>query len=300
VDTISDVAEGETSPALALEGDGTAHVAFVNAQGLGHRSNAGGTWTGGPITGDAVGEVAIAPGPRIAFASPAGRLSLAVPDGDGWRTETLVTDRSSFHLAAATDGCGALHLVHDASPVDAVYHTTDAPGVWATLPVERHTLQGLPSVAADRTGDAHFAFYDDEGWVIHRGPAGRRPIEQAVLDESVRAGTAIAVAPDGTVHVVWTTRGAIRHARGDQVTTVSDDATLARPALAVDAAGVLHLVWNADGTRILHATDRSGAWETVQVSPGATGAPAIALDASGRPRVVFATGATTLGFASCD
>jgi hypothetical protein len=123
------------------------------------------------------------------------------------------------------------------------------------------------------------------------GPVAAAPASiESFWSSDVGTGWAqsAAVAPDGTLRVVYAASDGIWYARQDGTgawtrTLVSNAVVSTIPRLALDSHGYAHVTYvRTDPIGIRYATDRFGTWREFQIS-GTNGDrnPAIAVDAEG-------------------
>jgi plastocyanin len=245
--------------ALAIDGQGKHHVAWATSKGLFYSTDAGGSFS----TPDKVST------------SPSYGTSIAVADdGTAWiswygggslnvahgKSAAWTVDKAAPNAGPATDPAiaSAIRLTKSGTPVvafDSSGHTVVAsrPGItWRNAVVPGDGGYGV-SLALDKDGNPHVAYYDAGGGIHHAHSIGGAPWE--VTDLGTTAG-AKAGQPDAR----WST------------------------GIAVDDQGVHYVTWADTGAnQIVLATNKGGqfASQALQGSEGGTN-PSIAVSADGK------------------
>jgi hypothetical protein len=154
-------------------------------------------------------------------------------------------------------------------------------------------LPSATSLALDAGGAVHVAYHDgDADDLVHASNASGAWVRELV-DGGLITGTAIGVAPDGTIHIAyiqwpdccdpvlaraWT-------GGGEWSTEVLEDVHDAgTPTVAIESSGIVHVfdAWepvNGDG-QVFHFTDAGGQWErsTLDQSGGPVVSVAVDVD----------------------
>jgi subtilisin family serine protease len=257
-------------PAVAVEGNGTAHIVAGiqdgSASGLYYVTNDGGTWTSLRLTtnvSDSSADVAVdaAGGVHVVYS----RLGLGVwyryrsPAGT-WSAAQRAFDGVTYRAAIALDGGGKAHVaigVMDGfNTIDGVMYATNKSGAWATKSVEG-AQAGFPSIAVDPTGKVGIAYRRHTGAPV---------------------GIVVALESAGTFAKSF-------------VRTFSDGAGAGNLAHAIDGNGHSHVIlgrgMGSSSPGVWYATNASGAWLLQKVAHGFPNAAAIAVDATGRPHIAF-------------
>lgn len=299
---------GWTDPvSIAVDGSDKLHAAWHGRWST-ERS---GTWTtvdlavGGNISSLVLGKDGL---PRLATSDTiwygfdyAVVVSQAVRT---WSAKRLATTWASGGIAVA-DTTGALHVAWQSSSgtTSGLRYATDASGTWtyAWITTDPEASNQF-SLAVDATGKAHVAYWSGIG-----GGSNSRGIRYATnasgswASEVVTTGNdhfpGIAIGPDGSPWVSIDRDAGVRlfHRTGGAWAPVPIPgwATGAWGGrLAIDSAGAVHLAMyrTSPTPGIAYATNASGAWVSRVFADGAAAAPALALDAAGRPHVVFTDG----------
>lgn len=269
----ADVAPVAGRAGVAFAGDAV-HVAF-GAPALTYGTDAGGAWrletvdaTASPDLPPAVALAADGT-PHVVFADGSA-LRHAARGGAGWSLETVADDGvaapyASCGVAAAFDAAGRLHVA-----------------------------SCLPRSAAALVTSVRHAVRDAGGWTA------------TVLDEASPASApALAVGPDGAVHVLYTGRSVEAASRcgwaaplrravlrgGEWSLETVDPLALGSPALALDPAGVPNAAYVGNCTELRHAVAADGvAWRTSILGTGVTAGDELrlALGAGGAAYVAWA------------
>jgi len=237
---------------------------------------------------------------------PVGARHVSYPDGTGdalvhaddgtgpWLLETVDSAAGPVH-ALALDAGGAAHLVYgkaDGLGTD-LYHASNSPGSWVS---ER--LLGLSDtrladadMLVDSAGVVHMALTlgDAAGCsVLYMRGAGGSWTEQWLAADSY-CGVALALDPDGSLHLAYTRRLDLVHgvlASGSWLPETLDSFSWIggqRLGMAVDPAGRVHLAYQDQNQDLKYATNQGGTWDYyfIDASCNVGGQPAIAVDAAG-------------------
>ncbi|OGS49659.1 MAG: hypothetical protein A3K65_06835 [Euryarchaeota archaeon RBG_16_68_12] len=243
---------------------------------------------------------------------PTARVLARAPGGD-WTAlyPPTTTGNASDRTSLAIDSRGRLHLAWtEAVSTDRqVFYARYEGGVWTPALQLSHSVgyAGFPSIAVDARDRAHVAWYATPDGVNYqilyrRLEASGWTSERALTSASSDAtNPALALGPDGVVHVVWSrlarqvsTRTEVAYLRleGDEVVEeLALSAPLvsaATPSLVVAGNGTVHVVWSGDG-RIQHV-EWDGRWlpvETISSGSPAAANPTLALDPLGRLHVFW-------------
>lgn len=258
--------EGDTgrSPSIAVETDGTPHVAYIDATRhmLRHALRTESGWSredlepvwderGCSLALDAQGR------PYVAFIA-GGSASCAVWDGSRWRVEFLggCNGTSTLALTAAPDG--SVHACIQGSCSGGIYygivsHAIRVGDAWAESVIESRidnfAFHGIVSIAARDSSDPHIALWNDSsGGVGYVRKTGGQWVREVV--GSGGANT-IALDASGVPHVVFgdaAVRGLRLGVRGPQGWSVSAvdgsaDAGGESFAVAVGTDGGIHIAY---------------------------------------------------------
>jgi plastocyanin len=249
--------------ALAIDGQGKHHVAWGTPKGLFYSTDAGGSFsapdkvTGSPSYGVSI---AVAEDGTI-WISWYGGGSLNVAHG---KASAWTVDQAAAVAGPATDPAtaSALRLTKSGSPVvafDAVGKTVVAsrPGTtWQTADVPGDGGYGV-SLALDKDGNPHVAYYDAGGGIHHAHSIGGAPWE--VTDLGTTTG-----AKSGQPDARWST------------------------GIAVDDQGIHYVTWaDTSADQIVLATNQGGHFSSqpVQGSEGGT-TPSIAVSGDGKSSAI--------------
>ncbi len=256
---------------LAIDGSGRVHIAFTRGAGIYYGTNASGSWTPSRVTvnfGDscpsldtdndnivyvAFQRTGAGSGVHSMDNTTGKWVKSAGPVLPGAACPSLALDSGArVHIAASI---GADPWTGDVEPAEfrwEIAYATNAPGSW-TRPTVLGIGDGGLSLDVDGDRKAHVAFgsYDTD----------------ELLYATNRSG-------------LWA------------VTSIASGTFNPLPSVAVDGAGKAHVAY-AGGDRlganagIYYATNQSGGWVRTRVTSGGHGAPALALDASGRVHITF-------------
>lgn len=196
-----------------------------------------------------------------------------------WRNVPIETSGNPVTASLAIDDSGVLHATWlKASTTEVRYGQRDG-AAWTRETVDDVGDSGPdPSIAIGPDGFAQITYResaaDELRWATNASGAW---VHEAVDGSGTPQHSAIAVAPDGTIHVAYVDawdRDTLEHAtRSGGVwpieTVDSDGATGHGAAITLDAAGAVHVVYAELGDEVLrHATNASGAWTVETVDPG--------------------------------
>jgi len=196
--------------------------------------------------------------------------------------------------AIAIDAQGALHVAH-AGAGGGVTYATSSSGDWVATELD-----------PGGRGRAGLALADEIVHVVYAGAAdvmhasGSAVTEWALEPIAAGQDPAIAVGPDGSLHVVYQTGdGGIGYARfGVErwvVERVAEHGSA--PVVAVAEDGTVHLAWTdssgAPEQGVKHARQTSHGFEVETVSPGPFTAVSLLLRPDGSPVLAFAPLSTT-------
>jgi len=172
-------------PAIAVDGAGNAHMAFVAEDGNGdeqvfHASNATGSWASVQATSFTGTSPWWIRGPSLAV-DVSGHAHIVYDVGDGstsavhyvsntgfgW-TDTPISGATADNFSSniAVDASGTAHVVyrHFDGTLDEIHYATNAGGTWSTGIIASSTAQNWqPTVACDDTGDVHVAYSSHVG-----------------------------------------------------------------------------------------------------------------------------------------
>jgi plastocyanin len=246
----------DVSTSLALDGQGTHHVAWSSSQGVFYGTDAGGSF-GEPervVEGATIG-VGVAVGsdgsPWISFYR-LGELQVAHPEGDGWSVETVAPAPAADDAVAVISG---IAVTSDGEPVVA-FGRGDATAV-ATRDGEEWTTEDVPgpgglgvSLDVDGEGNPHVAYYDQSGGVHHAHSIGGAPFEVTDLSTTSASGepedtwgTGIALNDEGVHYIVYADPAADEvflstNQSGDfEATPVPNSQSGGNPSIAVSGDG---------------------------------------------------------------
>lgn len=314
---------------LAIDGLGNAHFVTYNRQGITYWTNASGDWQseriGSPADGDErdrlpvialteAGEVVVAYERSSCFPFGCGgaQIRVTIKTSSGWSDPDRVAAGLSPQIAVMSGAVGLIYTAIEGvgdeacgepSPVDIALATgrgwqidrvsADADRPWLAMDVD-----GMPHILLDNLCESlgQAGVY----LAVPTDPTGAFAMEPIPETEpGNNAGYATVVDAIGRTHVIYS-----RYVDnvGDQyVYVVETDRSWSSPIeaipgrsarwMAADKAGHVHVLAR-DGRGVWHATDATGAWTLDQVSekPCDYCAAALALDAAGRPHVLFGTG----------
>jgi V8-like Glu-specific endopeptidase len=254
----------------------------------------------------AANSVDTAYGSDVAFSTP----------GGAWAASRRLTWTSgaSADPAIAAGTSADLHLVwSDATPGhEEIYYKRSIDGGASWAAAARLTWStsgaGFPAMAVDSSGSPHIVWQEStpgNAEIYYKrsanGGATWKTSQRLTWTSGQSSNPAMAVAPSGSLHVVWeddtpgnveiyykgSTDGGVTWTAGQRLTWTSGGSHY--PAIAVDPAGVIHVVWEDDtpGNREIYfkkSGDGGAAWTTAKRltwSSGQSGLPAEAIDSSG-------------------
>ncbi len=238
---------------------------------------------------------------------------LSRPPGGDWTPlyPPTTTGNASDRTSLAIDSRGRLHLAWTEvlSTERQVLYARHDGGVWTPALQLSRTVgyAGFPSIAVDALDRVHVAWYATPDGVNYQilyrrleasGWTSERALTFAPSDAT---NPALALGPDGVVHVVWsrlarrmstvTEVAYLRLERDEVVEELTISAPLvpaATPSLVVAGNGTVHVVWSGDG-RIQHV-EWDGRWlpvETITSGSPVADNPTLALDPWGRLHVFW-------------
>jgi len=275
----------DTHPAIAVDGNGKAHIAYEQDGDIHYLTNASGSWITTTIA------------------------------ADGYR---------EFKPSIAVDSSGYVHIAHfagDSSPYWLYYVENTNGGLWGgeqiqTVPVP-HPWHLDGGIALDGAGRPYvvYAVYDGNDYEIemryHDGTRAHAPnggwgtgiiTDNSLSDER----PSIAVQSDGKVHVVYqqynTTNWSedlyyATNASGSWVTTkaAGGDQHEQYPSIALDSGNKAHIAYEHQHQAmgyfdIAYATNASGTWITDTVHHDDDvlyNSPSIAIDSNNQPHIAY-------------
>ncbi len=238
--------------------------------------------------------------------SPTPSNPTATELGTGIRPDIYVEENGKMHVAWM-NGNTLYYRYHNGSS----WESTQTPDIDGKSIAQKSP----PSVWADSNGKPHIVWADDDNhhvWYINKtGGSWSSPyrvVENTSGPDDVRLrDTHIAVASDGTRHVVWrhnshvTGKGTIwykKYANGSwgSKTQISEGSgTAKRPHLALGSNDALHVVWRQrggpDNAYEVMYRKWNGSWDSVEyatyTSARAGEDPHVAVDNSNDPHVSF-------------
>ena len=259
-----------TNVALAVDGNGRAHVAFsqqqdannqtlpTNQQRVGYATNASGSWV-------------------VEKASPG-------------------ADFAAAGVAIALDAAGSPVIVHANAVQSKLLRIRRVGGAWTTDTMYNGIAIREPSILLDPAGALQAAIAarattDGSGTrIVHvRGTTGAWAVTSVTNGATVRLVPSIGRTADGTIWVAeWEVDQGVRvHRRNPSTgswteTTISEDPAAVLPTLTVDAAGLVHVAYSnanfygsagcsvpecAEGPGLLHAVLVGSTWQTTRLTP---------------------------------
>ncbi|MFN2284259.1 MAG: hypothetical protein ACK2UQ_07545, partial [Anaerolineae bacterium] len=222
----------------------------------------------------------------------AGAAGLA-PEAVGWSSPAPLSNTagSSYYPRLGHDAAGTLHLVWQ-DWVDLgthwpyiLYVQKSSDGSWSAYTYLPGNAQGVePALDVGTDGTVHVVFMREDNSIayVRRTASGTwSAVETVSATSDYSSGIDVAVAPDGTVHVVWRycagsgQDGLIYHrARASVgnwgnttlVSTSGGDASL--PLITTDANSTAHVLWNRSASGeygiFYAAKPNGGSWSAPQ------------------------------------
>ncbi len=317
---ISNTAADSHSPAIAVDGNGVAHVVWEDGGEIYHSYGSDGSWSvpARVATGE---EPAIAIDgsntPHLVFSNEIGgnyEIYYCFWDGSAWSLPRNVSDTSggSFAPDIAWAMDGTIHVVWaDNTPgYSVIYHAYSTDGIsWVSAPIPSAT-GSAPSVALGSDGLVHLVWqerdsptspyeiyhcqWDGEAWSLPEN------ISDTPDDHSIAAD--IAAADDGTVHLVWQEmvggKFEIYYSGGEggfwslpeNISETPADSYL--PRIAIDGDNNRHVAWD-EGSVLLYRRWQTEASDWSNVTgigddPHGIAEVALCVDAEGTVHVVWA------------
>lgn len=233
-------AEPASDAVLVLDESGRVHFAYITADAeVRYASGAPGAWESETLQGEA---------------------------GMDATVDVAVDASSRVHVAFRETRAGDPILVHG---------LREAGGGWTMSDVER--LGGDPSLVVDADGVAHLAILYTSGWELHYG---RRRADGSwtvtTLDvESPQRFPAIALDPDGALHLAYAADGQLHHApaftEAWAPTVVGPVWSAAKASLEIDASGGVHVTRHAASPMFPAVThdylEPGGEWVSTRLDP---------------------------------
>lgn len=233
----------------------------------------------------------------------------------GWTVETVSTGPGLLENASMViDGSGNLQIVYWQSTASGgsgdLVHAYKANGVWSKTTIVSDVLGVQSGLAVDGTGNLHLVFLGTH-YVFANGSWSAVDSYCAPGDSCDNLGAAIAVAPDGSLHVAYypndltsVVRYAVHTASGWSFETVDPNG----PTYAVYDDGIaigflpggVPAVGYQGPTSVNFASRAGGTWtiEKVQTSPGDYSNISMEIDpASGDARMIYDVGYGVAGYA---
>lgn len=222
-----------------------------------------------------------------------------------WTTEVIDAQRYQGHQTGlALDAAGAAHVVWVPEATRVLQYATNASGAWTTETIDSAFHADYPCVAVDAAGEIHVAYEDQDSFDVHvaarAGGAWRtEPLGARGM------GLAMALAPDGAVHLAWGNPGggggAPSHASNESGAWVVEgtgagypNGAGAAPTIAVGEDGVVHVAWvvPSEGGLLRASSNETGAFVEEDVTPLGSygGSPSLAIDAAGLVHLAATSG----------
>lgn len=199
-------AAARSSVSLALEADGTPHVAYRGDLGYvraGERGIAGfeseliHTERQGGDPSLALAEDGTT---YVAFTPLNGGLAVTSGVPSDWRTEDVdTTDGTGRDPSLALDPAGVAHVVYVSATTGALLHASHAAGGWEIETVQADgTVTGIPSLAIDAEGVLHVAYRvgTDAAEIRYATDAGGAWSVEPVVGGTPGSTAALVLAPD--------------------------------------------------------------------------------------------------------
>jgi hypothetical protein len=315
-------------PALVVDSAGVVHVAAKLDGGIFHVTNASGSWTRERVSrpprrnSDGQPSIAIDRDGTLWIAytrlldTELGRFPLEihlVNNASGsWSAPRLLADDGANSPSLKVRS-GSIYLAWvQGAPSDVIDEEATYPVMFGTDRGGRFTTEqvaangGFPKLELDADGRPH-VIYGSPFWVENggagyaraSGPDGGFSAESLPAAVGHVRNIALAIDSNGTAHALWSSwpEGAaqptILHAqRGgsgwSSATAVVDNAWGA--AISAGPAGSLHAVAMGEGSGVWYIGNRGGPLSAERLSADVGQQPAIAVDAAGRPHVIFLGG----------
>ena len=224
-------------------------------------------------------------------------ISYATNAGGAWVVDLINTEPYVMNSAQAlvVDDAGAVHINYRSAGVT---YTTNAGGVWSFVHVDPDGYQS--DMVMDASGALHLAYSRSGGDLYYATNAGGDWQTEAVDTETYTdLGQAIAVGPDGVIHILYRNNQTndLGYAHGvsgawtrDQVPAPTEVGGYTL-GLDVDSAGVLHMAYSEAGGESATRYGRldGGAWsfELIDAQASSSGFVQLALAPDGTIHVAY-------------
>jgi len=277
---------GGDATAIAVDGEGVHHVAWIAGDTLYYASNAGGDFSKPEdVTSGVAGALSIAVGedtiPRIAFVEktgaegPGALILVASLHDAGWAIETAAEAPAQTAPSTAIGVAGDRVLVAYGDEARTLLARSGPP--WQTEVVSRGG-NGV-SMDVDKDGNPHVAFATPDGQVRHAHSIGGGPWEVSDVGEAAEGPTSIAVDDQGVHHVAWETSAGLSYASNEggefrpEEVPGTEGAEL--PRVGAGPEGTVYLAWFEPGESGLVLAVRSDREPLLAMPPPAspTGQP---------------------------
>ena len=254
--------------AIAVDADGTHHVAWTAGGALFYANNSEGEFSEPqPVSEADVAGISIAAvetTPWIAFyelqssaEGPGALVRAATLDGDEWQVETVAEADASepFSTGIVAGLAGPIVAFGDAA--GAVVASLQG-GAWRSETADPDAAGVGVSMAIDADGNPHLGYLTSEGTVRHANSVGGWEISDLGSGSS-ESPASIAVDPDGIHHVAWQTDEGIAFATNEGGEFAEQDLPAAaqggvHPRLAA-GSGSAYLAWyDPENTELQMAT----------------------------------------------
>ncbi len=282
----------DTSPTIAVDNAGHAHVAYESGGDIYYTTNASGSWSA---------------------------TLISIPADDNYRPTILVDSSGAAHVAY-------LHVPDSSTPplTMNIYYATNASGAWVGELAGNGYIPATwalhLSMALDGTGHAYIAYHTYHDTLDGGGDYDLQiRYQEGSLTQSISGGWVTLIVADddatydrypslqiskaGQIQVAFQRSNASTYVEDVWIALYSGgnwyfsqvaadmSASHEHPSLALDENGKAHIamgITSMEGYRIGYATNASGAWAfTVVASDMINSNPSILVDRSGKAHIVY-------------
>jgi hypothetical protein len=263
---------------IALDTNGTPHIAYSNFQDLKYANRASGGWQTGTIDDalkdiDSVTLKIDASNAAHVCYSDFYQLRFASNRSGSWIVSDIgaaQTTPGNLNCNLALDSAGKIHLSYIDPQADRLLYATNRSGSWDIEVVEQdmsaNAIAGTgTSIAVDGAGDVHISYHDFDGDKDLRyatNQSGAWVIETLDSADDVGIHSAIAIDMSGNLHISYgdTTNGKLKYATNKSATwksySIDSAHSLPETSIAVDSTGKIHISYSGPTSSVNYATNR--------------------------------------------